>query len=68
MYGPRLYNEYIKGVDEFNYFMKKNMLDNIRGNIYCPCKHCKNEKRSHRWCVEVTFDQAWIHGGLSMLK
>jgi hypothetical protein len=25
--------------------MKKDMLDNIRGNICCPCKHCKNEKR-----------------------
>jgi hypothetical protein len=23
------------------------MLDNIRGNIYCPCTHCKNEKRYH---------------------
>jgi hypothetical protein len=21
------------------------MLDNIRGNLYCPCKHWKNEKR-----------------------
>jgi hypothetical protein len=21
------------------------MLDNIRGNLCCPCKHCKNEKR-----------------------
>jgi hypothetical protein len=25
--------------------MKKDMLDNIRGNHCCPCKHCKNEKR-----------------------
>jgi hypothetical protein len=45
MYVPRLYNEYIKGVDAFINFMKKDMLDNIRGNICCPCKHCKNEKR-----------------------
>jgi hypothetical protein len=45
MYGPRLYNEYIKGVDAFIDFMKKDMLDNIRGNICCHCKHCKNEKR-----------------------
>jgi hypothetical protein len=45
MYGPRLYNEYIKGVDAFINFMKKDMLDNIRENICCPCKHCKNEKR-----------------------
>jgi hypothetical protein len=47
MYGPRLCNEYIKGVDAFIDFMKKDMLDNIRGNICCPCKHCKNEKRHH---------------------
>jgi hypothetical protein len=31
MYGPRLCNEYIKGVDEFIDFTKKDMLDNIRG-------------------------------------
>jgi hypothetical protein len=43
MYGSRLCNEYIKGVDAFIDFMKKDMLDNIRGNICCPCKHCKNE-------------------------
>jgi hypothetical protein len=43
MYGLRLCNEYIKRVDAFIDFMKKDMLDNIRGNIYCPCKHCKNE-------------------------
>jgi hypothetical protein len=45
MYGTRLYNEYIKGVDAFIDFMKKYMLDNVRGNLFCPCKHCKNEKR-----------------------
>jgi hypothetical protein len=45
MYGPRLYNEYIKGVDAFIDFSKKDMLDNIRGNICCPYKHYKNEKR-----------------------
>jgi hypothetical protein len=44
-YGLRLCNEYIKGVDAFIDFMKKDMLDNIRENICCPCKHCKNEKR-----------------------
>jgi hypothetical protein len=43
MYGLRLCNEYIKRVDAFIDFMKKDMLDNIRGNIYCPYKHCKNE-------------------------
>jgi hypothetical protein len=47
MYGPRLCNEYIKGVDAFIDFIKKDMLDNIRGNLCCPCKHCKNEKRYH---------------------
>jgi hypothetical protein len=45
MYGPRICNEYIKEVDAFIDFMKKDMLDNIRGNIWCPSKHCKNEKR-----------------------
>jgi hypothetical protein len=47
MYVPCLCNEYIKGVDAFINFMKKDMLDNIRGNISCPCKHYKNEKRYH---------------------
>jgi hypothetical protein len=47
MYGSRLCNEYIKGIDAFIDFAKKDMLDNIRGNLYCPCKHCKNEKRYH---------------------
>jgi hypothetical protein len=45
MYGSRLCNEYIKGVDAFIDFVKKDTLDNIRGNICCPYKHCKNEKR-----------------------
>jgi hypothetical protein len=45
MYGSCLCNDYIKGVDAFIYFAKKDMLDNIRGNLYCPYKHCKNEKR-----------------------
>jgi hypothetical protein len=47
MYEPCLCNEYIKGVDAFIDFMKKYMLDNIRENICCPYKHCKNEKRYH---------------------
>jgi hypothetical protein len=25
--------------------MKKDMLDNIRGNLCYPCKHYKNEKK-----------------------
>jgi hypothetical protein len=65
MYGSHLCNEYIKGVDAFIDFMKKDMLDNIRGNICCPCKHCKNEKT---YRIEVIFDQAWIYGGLLMLE
>jgi hypothetical protein len=45
MYEPRLYNENIKGVDTFIDFAKKDMLDNIRENICCPYKHCKNAKK-----------------------
>jgi hypothetical protein len=45
MYGPHLCNEYIKELDAFIDFMKKYMLDNIRGNLCCPCKHFKNEKK-----------------------
>jgi hypothetical protein len=47
MYGSCLCNEYIRGLDVFINFVKKDMLDNIRGNLYCPCKHCKNEKKYH---------------------
>jgi hypothetical protein len=45
MYGSRLYNMYIKVLDAYIDFMKKYMLDNIRGNFCCPCKHCLNEKK-----------------------
>jgi hypothetical protein len=45
MYEPCLCNKYINGVDAFIDLAKKDMLDNIRGDICCPCKHCKNEKR-----------------------
>jgi hypothetical protein len=47
MYGSCLCNEYIKGLDAFIDFTKKDMLDNIRGNLCCPCKHSKNEKKYH---------------------
>jgi hypothetical protein len=47
MYGSRLCNEYIKGLDAFIIFVKKDMLDNVRGNLCCPCKHYKNEKKYH---------------------
>jgi hypothetical protein len=51
MYEPCLCNEYIKGLDAFIDFAKKDMLDNIRGNLCCPCKHCKNEKRYRTYDV-----------------
>jgi hypothetical protein len=47
MYGPRLCNEYIKGLDTFIDFAKKDMLDNVRRNLYCLYKHYKNEKKYH---------------------
>jgi hypothetical protein len=47
MYRPRLCNEYIKGLDAFIDFANKDMLDNVRGNLCCPCKHCKNENKYH---------------------
>jgi hypothetical protein len=47
MYGSCLCNEYIKGLDAFINFVKKDMLDNIRENLCCPRKHCKNEKKYH---------------------
>jgi hypothetical protein len=45
MYGPRLYNEYIKGLYAFIDFMKKDILDNVRGNLCCPYKYYKIEKK-----------------------
>jgi hypothetical protein len=45
MYGPRLCNEYIKGLDAFIDFSKKEIFDNVRGNLCCPSKYCKNEKK-----------------------
>jgi hypothetical protein len=45
MYGPHLCNEYIKGLNAFIDFMKKEMLDNIGGNLCCPYKCWKNEKK-----------------------
>jgi hypothetical protein len=49
MYGPCLSNEYINVLDAFIDFVKKDMVDNGRGFIYCPCKHCKNEKK---YCLD----------------
>jgi hypothetical protein len=45
MYGPHISNEYINGLDAFIDFVKKDMVDNGRGFICYPCKHCKNEKK-----------------------
>jgi hypothetical protein len=45
MYGLCLCNGYIKGLDAFINFVKKNMLNNVRENLCCPCKHGKNEKK-----------------------
>jgi hypothetical protein len=45
MYGSFFCNVYIEGLDAFIDFVKKYMLDNIRENLCCPCKHCKNENK-----------------------
>jgi hypothetical protein len=45
MYEPRLCNEYMKGIDAFVDFSKKDILDNIRENLCCPFKHYKYEKK-----------------------
>jgi hypothetical protein len=38
-------------LDAFIDFVKKDILDNVRGNLYCPCKHCKNEKKYYTYDV-----------------
>jgi hypothetical protein len=40
-----LCNEFIKGLDACISFVKEDMLDNVRENLCCPCKYCKNEKK-----------------------
>jgi hypothetical protein len=45
LYGPRLSNEYINGLDAFIDFVKKDKVDNGRCFICCLCKHYKNEKK-----------------------
>jgi hypothetical protein len=45
MYGSCLCNKYIKWLDAFIDFTKKDMLDNVRENLCCPYKYCKNEKK-----------------------
>jgi hypothetical protein len=51
MYGLLLCNEYINRLDAFIDFAKKDMLDNVGGNLCCPCKQCKNEKKYHTYDV-----------------
>jgi hypothetical protein len=64
-----LHNKYIKWLDVFINFAKKDTLNNVRGNLYCPCKHYKNEKKYHiDDSIDVTFDQVRIPRGLSMLE
>jgi hypothetical protein len=46
MYMPHICIEYMKGLDAFVNFVKKDMLDNVRGNLCCPYKHCKNENKN----------------------
>jgi hypothetical protein len=36
MYGPHLCIEYIKGLDAFIDFTKKDLLDNVTGDLCCP--------------------------------
>jgi hypothetical protein len=45
--GSHLCIETIKGLDAFVNFVKKDLLDNMRGNLCCPCKHFKNENKYH---------------------
>jgi hypothetical protein len=47
MYESRLCNEHINVLDAFINFLKKDILNNVRGNLCCPYKHCKNEKKYH---------------------
>jgi hypothetical protein len=67
MYESRLCNEYIKGLDAFIDFLKKDMSDNIKQNLYCPYKYYKSEKK-YRTDDILRSDQVRIHKGLSMLE
>jgi hypothetical protein len=60
MYGPHLCNEYIKGLDAFIDFEKKDMLDNVRGDLCCQCKHCKNVKK---YCTDDVLRSHLIKNG-----
>jgi hypothetical protein len=60
MYGSHLCNEYIKRLDAFINFVKKDMLENVRGYLCCPCKHYKNEKK---YCTNDVFKSHLIQRG-----
>jgi hypothetical protein len=60
MYGSCLCNEYIKGLNAFIDFVKKDMLDNVRGNLCCPCKHYQNEKK---YCTDDVLMSHLIKNG-----
>jgi hypothetical protein len=60
MYGSLLCNEYIKGLDAFINFTKKDMWDNVKGNLCCPCKYCKNEKK---YCTDDVLRSHLIKDG-----
>jgi hypothetical protein len=47
-------------LDAFINFEKKDMLDNIRGYLWCPCKHCKNEKK---YCIDDMLKSHLIQSG-----
>jgi hypothetical protein len=51
MYEPRIYNEYIKWLNAFIDFTKKDMLDNVRGNLCYTCKYCKDKKKYHTYDI-----------------
>jgi hypothetical protein len=67
IYRPCLCNKYIKGLDAFIDFTKKDMLDNVRVNLCCPYKHYKNDKKYRADGELRSHLIPWIHGGLSML-
>jgi hypothetical protein len=51
MYEPRICNAYMKELDASINFTKKDMLDNVKGNLCCSCKYCKNENKYHAYDV-----------------
>jgi hypothetical protein len=47
MYGSHLCNKYVIGFVIFIDSAKKYILENVRGNLCYPCKHCSNKKKNH---------------------